>query len=419
MTATAGAGRPPATPTVPLMVCMLLLVLTTVGWRRGTYFAGSLDPVVAAKGALSVVALAVAFAGVRRAHLRVGTGTLWGLGLLLCASVLGALSHGAPLAGGVIAVRVTILGLTVVLLLRCYTTTQFFSALAWSCAVIGGVAAVTGAPTLASGRLAGGTPQVDPNQLALLACLVVLYAGWRIAMGAAGAGAAAVAVVALGVVWATGSRTALLMLAPALVIMAVHMRRARVGLVVSGLLAGIAATVAAFGTDALAGFLERDGDGTSTVQSRFIAWDAATTWADDRWQLVFGGGMSVKIIPIKGQFWDEQPLDSSWVSLLVQVGLVGLLVAGIWALWAVRGALLAPRTHRALFLGLLVFLIGRSVLESGLFDATPDFLAFLAVSLLAEGGSRPRLAEEEAENDAATGPPTPRDPLAPCAARAG
>jgi hypothetical protein len=123
--------------------------------------------------------------------------------------------------------------------------------------------------------------------------------------------------------------------------------------------------------------------------------------------------MSVKIIPVKGQYWDEQPLDSSWMSLLVQVGLVGLLVAGVWALWAVRGALLAPRAHRALFLGLLVFLLGRSVLESGLFDATPDFLAFLAASLLAEGGSRRRLAaEEEPDDGAAANPRRPHDAVA-------
>ncbi|MGY1741771.1 MULTISPECIES: O-antigen ligase family protein [unclassified Blastococcus] len=388
-----------------LLFCMLLLVLTTVGWRRGTYFTGSLDPVVAAKGALSVVALAVAFFGTRR--YRLGTGTLWALGVLLSATVLGALTHGPLVAGGVIAVRVSIIALTVVLLLRGHTTTQFFAALARACAVIGGVAAVTGVSTLSSGRLSGGFPELAPNELALLACLVVLFAGWRIAVGGAGLGAAAVAVVALGVLWSTGSRTALLMLLPALLVMALHVRRARVGLVVSGLLAGVAAVVAVFGTDAISAFLERDGEGTSTVESRFVAWEAATVWADDRWQLAFGGGLSVKIIRVKGQFWDTQPLDSSWFSLLVQAGLVGLLVAGVWALWALRGALLAPRAHRALFLGALVFLLGRSVLESGLFDATPDFLAFLAVSLLAEGGSRRRLAAEDPPDDDGAGVPPP------------
>jgi O-antigen ligase len=414
------ALRPQVSVPARLMICVLLLVLTTVGWRRGTYFSGSVDPVVAAKGLLSLAGLTLAVFGTRRAALRVGTGSLWALGMLLGASVMGALTYDHLLAGGIIAVRVTIVALTVVLLLRCYTTAQFFSALARACALIGGVAAVTGLSTLSSGRLAGGFPQMAPNELALLASLVVLYAGWRIALGGAGAAMAVVAVVALGVLWFTGSRTALLLLLPALLIIALHMRRARVGLVVSCLLAGVAVTVVALSTNALAGFLERGGDGTSTVQSRFIAWDAATTWADDLWQLAFGGGMSVKIIPVKGQYWEQQPLDSSWMSLLVQVGLVGLLVAGIWALWAVRGAFLAPRANRALFLGLLVFLLGRSVLESGLFDATPDFLAFLAASLLAEGGSRRRLTEEESDDGAAaTTPQTRPDTVGRVAALSG
>jgi hypothetical protein len=174
-----------------------------------------------------------------------------------------------------------------------------------------------------------------------------------------------------------------------------HVRRAPVALAVGSLvLAALGCLVVATDSGLLTGFLERDGSGTSTLESRFIAWNAATTWADDAWQLVFGGGLSVKIIPVKGQWWDTQPLDSSWFSLLVQTGLLGVLVCGVWALWALRGALLAPREQRALFLGLLLFLLGRSVLESGLFDATPAFIGFLAVSLLAEGGSRRRLAGE-------------------------
>ncbi|MGY1747629.1 hypothetical protein ACI781_19130, partial [Blastococcus sp. SYSU D00695] len=60
-----------------------------------------------------------------------------------------------------------------------------------------------------------------------------------------------------------------------------------------------------------------------------------------------------------------------------------------------RGALRAPRAHRVLVVGLLVLLLGRSTVESGLFDATPAFLLFLAVSAAVEGGTRRRLAGEE------------------------
>jgi hypothetical protein len=384
--------RPPAR----LVVCTFLLVLTTVGWRRGDYFTGSLDPVVLAKAVLSVTALVMAFLLAQQARrLRLGTGSLWALTAVLAASVMGALTNGILVAGAVVAVRVAILAVTVVLLLRAFPTAQFFTALTWCCAAIGTVAAVTGISTLGTGRLSGGIPEIDPNELALLISFVVLHAAWRLVLRRAGAVDLAAATLSLGVIWATGSRTALLMLLAAVVVVLLHVRRPPVALAVGGLvLAAVGCLVAAVDSGVLTGFLERDGSGTSTLESRFIAWDAATTWADDRWQLVFGGGLPVKIIPVKGQWWDEQPLDSSWVSLLVQAGLLGLLACGAWALWSLRGALLAPREHRALFLGLLVFLLGRSVLESGLFDATPAFVGFLAASLLAEGGSRRRLAEE-------------------------
>ena len=111
-------------------------------------------------------------------------------------------------------------------------------------------------------------------------------------------------------------------------------------------------------------------------------------------QTVFGGGLNVKIIPVAGQYWETQPLDSSWASLLVQTGLLGLLVAAGWVCWVARGVLRAPYPHRVLFVGLWVFLVGRSLLESGLFDASPAFLLFLAVSLLAESTSRLRLRDE-------------------------
>jgi O-antigen ligase len=248
--------------------------------------------------------------------------------------------------------------------------------------------------TVTTGRLQGAIPPLSPNELALLAGIVVLYVTWRGVLGDAGPRLIVAGVAALGVIWATGSRTALLMLIVAVLVMALHIRRAPVGLVVGGLLLGGFGAVAVVTTGLLAGFLERDGTGVSTLESRFIAWDAATRWAESGWQLVFGGGLSVKIIEVEGQWWNEQPLDSSWVSLLVQTGLLGLIASAAWVLWVLRGVLRAPRPYRALFVGLWVFLIGRSLVESGLFDATPAFLGFFALSLLVEGGTRERLRYE-------------------------
>lgn len=376
----------------------LLLVAGTVGWRRGEYFAGSIDPVVAAKGLVSLLALAGAFAlasaagGARR---RLGTGSAWFLAVLLACSVLGALTSGRLLAGSMVTVRVAVLAATVFFLLRAVTVLQFSTALARACGVVGSVAAITGLPAAAAtGRLAGGLPPLAPNELALLAAVVVVHVAWRAVLGEISAGRTIAALVALAVIWETGSRTGLLMLLVGLLVVAVHVRRARVGLVVTGLLGAALGVLAVVGTGAVAGFAERDGAGTSTLHSRFIAWKASLTWAESAWQQVLGGGLSVKRIRVQGVSWDTQPLDSSWVSALVQTGVLGLLVAACWAVWVLRNARRAPRAHRALFLGLLVFLLGRSVVESGLFDATPAFLAFFAVSLLVEGGSRERLAAE-------------------------
>jgi O-antigen ligase len=119
-----------------------------------------------------------------------------------------------------------------------------------------------------------------------------------------------------------------------------------------------------------------------------IAWDAARSWAESGWQVAFGGGLSVKVIRVRGQWWTEQPLDSSWVSLLVQAGVLGLVAALAWVLWVGVGARRVAAPERALLTGLLVFLVGRSLLESGLFDATPAFLLFTAVSLAAERTTR-------------------------------
>lgn len=388
------AGRT-ASP-LGLRLVALLLVVGAVGWRRGEYFSGALDPVVVAKAAVSLVALALALLLAQAVPRRpLGTGSLWWLGILLGSSAFGALTAGNLPAGGVVAVRVAVLAATTFFLLRAAPAVQVLTGVAWACGVVAAVASLTGISSfLDEGRLAGGIPAIDPNDLALLAGVAVVLLVWRLVQDDVSAPAVVAALFFLGVVWVTGSRTGLLMLVLAVLVMAAHIRRPRVGLVVAGLVLGAAGVVAVTVTGAITGFAARGGDGASTLDSRFIAWRASLTWAQSNWQEVFGGGLSVKIIRVQGQFWTTQPLDSSWVSLLVQAGILGVVTAAAWVLWVLRGVRRAPRPHRVFFLGLLVFLLGRSVLESGLFDATPAFLLFLAVSLLAEGGTRQRLHAE-------------------------
>ncbi|MBM7807386.1 O-antigen ligase [Geodermatophilus bullaregiensis] len=407
MTATAGRPSPPRAGTVrraPVLrrpagqlAVALLLVAATVGWRRGQYFSGTVDTVVAGKAAVGLLALGLAFLAATGGSRRpVGTGTLWVLAALLGGSVLGAWTSGSVFSGGLVATRVAIVGLAVFLLLRSADARSVLLALTRACGLVALAATVTGLPSAATGRLAGGLPPLAPNELALLAGVVVLVGTWSLLLGGGRWPTALAVLAATGVVWATGSRTGLAMLLLGVLVVVLHVRRFPLWSLVGGPVAAAAATAAALGTDLLAGFAGRDGDGIGTLESRFIAWDAARTWAGSAWQAVLGGGLSVKVIRVRGQWWTEQPLDSSWVSVFVQAGVLGLAIAACWVLWVVRGALRVPPPHRALLLGLLVFLVGRSVVESGLFDATPAFLLFLAVSLLAEGGGRRRLQHESA-----------------------
>jgi hypothetical protein len=390
----AGGIRVPTRRHVEFLIAFLAVV-ATVNWRRGDYFAGSLDPVVAAKGILTATALVLAWglaqSGPRR---RLGTGACWWTAAILVSSLLGALGSGHLWASGVIVVRVAMVACTVFLLLRAAPGLQVVTDVATACGVVAVVAAVTGIPGMTDGRLAGGFPAMAANGLSLLAAAVVLVLMWRTALGLARWPAALAAALFLGIIWETGSRTVLLMLAAAALVMVLQTRRPRVGLVVGALLGSGAVVVLAALTGAITGFLERDGTGLSTVDSRMIAWHAALSQDGGIWQSLFGSGLSVKIIHVTGQYWDTQPLDSTWMSLLVQSGFVGAAIAALWALWSLVRAARTPYAHRVVFLGLLVFLIGRSVLESGLIDATPDFMLFMATALLSEGGSRTRVASE-------------------------
>jgi hypothetical protein len=389
----------------------LLMVASVVTWRRGEIFEGSLDPVVLGKALAGILALIFAFAaaqGAGNARHRLGTGTLWFLAALLVSSLLGALAYGAVVASGVIAVRVAVLAATVFFLLRAVAGLAVLSAVVRACGLVAAVSAVTGVTSLSAGRLFGGVPPLHANDLALLAGIVVLWVTWRVVLGETTWAAVLVGGAFLGIVWVTGSRTGLIAVLLGVAVMALFLRRPRVGLVVGALVLTAVGAVAVVVTGAVTEFLQRGGTGTSTLESRFIAWTAARSWAESVWQWSFGGGLSVKLIPVDGQWWEEQLLDSSWVSALVQAGVVGIVAAGTWTAWALIGTMRAPRPHRILFVGLLTFLLARSVLESGLFDATPAFLVLVAVSLLGEGASRARLQREAAASET-----VPRDPAAP------
>ncbi|MGY1805398.1 O-antigen ligase family protein [Blastococcus sp. SYSU D00922] len=380
-----------ATP-ARLLCVGLCLVGSTVVWRQGVYFSGSLDPVVVGKGLLSLIGLVLAIALAQpRPRRPLGTGTLWFVAVFLLASTFGALTGGTVAASGPIVLRVAVLTATVYFLLRAAPTADALRALVRACAIVALVAAATGIPTLADGRLGGGIPPLNPNELALLSGVVVLAMAWPSLLGRPTWLNSLAVVGFLGIIWLTGSRTSLIMVLLGLAVMVLRVRRPRVGLVVTMLCTAAVAVVVVATTGVVESFVERGGDGTSTLDSRLIAWRAAWSWTESVWQIAFGGGLSVKFIPVAGQWWNTQLLDSSWVSALVQAGWVGLIVALAWVLWIFLGLRRVPREEGMLFLGLTVFLVGRSLLESGLFDATPGFIVLALISMRVEGGTRLRM----------------------------
>lgn len=392
-------------PPWQLYLCCLLLVACTIPWRRGTYFSGALDPVVAAKGLIGGVGLALSFLLSRRSarHTPVGARTLGLAALYLLVSCLGGWAAGQGLASVVVAVRVAMLLTSLALLLHAVGVTRLITAMIHAMGLVALFAVGTGAGTLGSGRLQGGVPPLTPNEIALLTGAVLLLTVQRMIESQAARWEMVMAVGLFGVVWLTGSRTTAATLVLGVAVMVVQARRFSVPGFVALVAAIPAAAFAAFATSAVSSVLLRGGDqNVTTLASRTIAWKAALTMQGSEWQRWFGGGLPMKHIPVSGQYWQDQLLDSSWISALVQTGLVGLLLITVWVLATLASAFRTPRPWRPLWVGLVVFVGLRSLLESGLFDASSSFIVFAMVSLMSERATR--TAPDPGAPGAAVGP---------------
>jgi hypothetical protein len=202
-------------------------------------------------------------------------------------------------------------------------------------------------------------------------------------------------VLLLAIIWLTESRTGLIAVVLAFVIMLVQVRRMSPPVLICTLVTvPLIVYVAASGL--MSSFIGRGGaSNISTLSERTVAWKAALHLHTQFWDVWFGGGLSTKVIPVVAQYRTSQILDSSWISALVQAGLVGITLLGLLAAFAMVSAALTRRPERLLWTGLLVFLLARSYLESGLIDATPAFIMFFAVSTLVEPASRGRARSTE------------------------
>lgn len=361
----------------------VLLIIATIPWRRDVYFDGGLDSVVIAKGIISLVALALAL------HLAGGASRLLGVAatpvVLLVAylsvTVIGGFGNGALVASLIVAVRVMILLVTCALLLARYTVDEALRALVHVFAVIAAAAAASGLPSISTGRLQGSIPPIKSNELALLAAVPFIYVFARLLRNDERPRHLVLGAFCAGVVLATGSRSALAALFVALIVMltrATALSRPSFALVT---MLGPLAAFVLFGTDLMASVFLRGGErGVTTLSNRTIAWDAALTSEHDPWETWFGAGLAQKKIPVPGQWWNTQLLDSSWISAIVQGGYLGFAIVVILYGMTLGRALTAPLDLGSVWLGLTLFIGARAVLESGLFDASTAFIVFAIVA---------------------------------------
>ena len=394
---------------LPLIVC-LLVVGGTVSWRQRVYFDGGLDPVVVAKAAVSALALLLS------AHIRIncprpnpiGVRSSVFLALFVLLSTFGGWAAGDGLASLIVAVRVVLVGAAAYLLLRSLSPDVLLRSLFTAMALVGGLAVLTGVLALGStgGRLQGGLPPLSPNEIALLCGAPAFALIWRNLVHRGHRRDLFLIALLLGGVLASESRTGLAALLLAIAVMVLQARRMPVGaaaLVVAAL-SGI--VYALLTTDVLSAYFERSDEGSvATLNSRTIAWTAALELPQTAYAWWLGGGLALKRIPVAGQYWNDQGLDSSWVSAWVQGGMICVLLLLAWTLSAFVAGRRTPRPYRMLITGVLLFQIIRSFLESGLIDGTPSFFLFMVMSTLAESGSRGTLIAAAATWTTAATPP--------------
>lgn len=352
------------------------------------YFSGGVDPVVGAKALLSGLALVLASLARHRcaAPQHVSHRVVWLLVAYCAAATFGAWSTGDVVPSAVLAVRVLILATVVALLVTAFSAEVLIRQWLVANMCIGLLAAVTGLPSFLGGsRLEGGLPPLNPNEIALLCAMPVLGVAWLALTGRGRGLHGALFAGLLVVIWVTGSRTVLFAVLVGLFMMVVQSRRLRPAIACTLVFVFLAFVYVATVTSVLTGYFARGGEeNLTTLSSRTIAWSAAFSFADTPWVRWMGAGLARKQIPVEGQYWDQQLLDSTWISALVQAGLVGVMILLLWALFTGWASFRMPAPSRLLYSGLVVFLLVRSVLESGLLDSTPAFITFFLVSLLVD-----------------------------------
>jgi hypothetical protein len=370
---------------VSSIIAWVLLVVSLLAWRTGVYYSGGLDTVVMAKAALDIVALVIALTLLshRPAGQTLSVRTLLFVLAFVGVCTIGAAAEGNLVASSVLGVRLLLVCGTVSLLVVACSRKELVDGFMFAMGVTGLVCAVTGAGSvLGGGRLTGGLLPIAPNQIGLLVGVPIIWAVWCMAQGRGRLFHVLVVVGGLGLTWLTGSRSGLAALVLASLLVVALAPRLRLG----GFLTLTASIPFVFYFVAFTGlfsaYFGRGGsENITTLNSRTIAWRAAFEADTDFWGHWFGGGLSVKLVPVSGPYLDAQVLDSTWVSTFVQAGVVGLVIVFLWAVTTMWKTLSAPVSYKGLWAGLVAYALMRSVLETGLLDSYALFLVILVPSL--------------------------------------
>ena len=387
----ATTGRPVVI--APYLIWFLVLA-SLISWRRDVFFSGSLDPVVVAKAIVGGVAFLLALFVPARTSVRapIGAAGIVIVFFYAATSLAGGYAADSTISAAVIAVRLLLLSATIVLVVRHYTARAVLRSLLATMAVIATVTSVIGFGSVLGGsRLTGSLPPLNPNDLALLCAvpaiglayeMLVEWRHWTFRLPM-------LAILVL-FVWFTGSRTGLLALVIGILLVLFHSGRARIRTIIC-LIAAIPIVFAMLAfTDTLTKIVHRDGATQAdllTLTARTSAWQSVLNIHVESWQRWIGSGLGLRQVSVTGQYWDQQVIDSSWISSLAQVGIVGVILLAALTVLTVMWSLRARRL-RAFTTPLLVFLLIRSFLESGLLDVNVTFVVFFTVALLVEMDAR-------------------------------
>ena len=365
-------------------VIWLLLLGSTVAWRKGFYYDGGADAVVLAKAACQALAclLAVALAACASQRRKIPGRPFLLLVVFVSVSLLGAVAVGDVGASAVLAARLLLVAAAVGFLLAASPTQSALKPLLVAMAIVGLVSAASGLPGLLSGqRLSGVFPPLHANAIAMLCGVPAIALAHNLLRGKGTFAQVSLLGVLLGAVFATESRTALLGLALAAAVIVLTLRRMRRSVAVGLLALGTVILPALLYTPALMNMVMRPGSASLlTLNSRTLAWETVLNTSARTWERWVGGGLSIKTVAVEGQYWDSQVLDSSWISALAQAGVLGTLVLAAWSISLLSRSL---RSAPDSFLpAMLLFLLLRSFLENGLTEVSTSFLLFFAISLV-------------------------------------